>query len=216
MSLNLFRIGSYGVGTDPTTHQVRRWLFTETWATSSLPDDAWWSRNAHYFGGWYGYPYGTYGPPCFGQLLVQQLRPYPTRTIVAPNIFATGPMQGLGDLAPEAALRLQRVGAAGELGRVCIPIPVRTFYTDVPHCRHINVPLVQGYLNQGIFASASAYTFDGITCRRVIFSRSTETAVNVVSYRLLANPVRIWRRWRRYDATAHTPPDTLFIPNPHG
>src|SRR6478672_2409076 len=64
---------------------------------------------------------------------------HPQVKIIEPAMLASvtgGPALPTG--SPEAAVRLQRVGAAGGLGRLAIPIIDTSLFTDAPHLRQID------------------------------------------------------------------------------
>lgn len=127
----------------------------------------------------------------------------------------SGPLLNVN--APEASFRLQRVGADGAatfLGRITYPIRTDTFYTDLPHRRHLNLAVLEPLRLAAQNSWFKTLTLGGLTWVNSIIHRRTMTWTPLTSWRLLANPVRVWQRWRNYPEPGHVPAqDILYHPS---
>lgn len=129
---------------------------------------------------------------------------YPKRRLVeAPIFFHPGASEALNPAAPEAAFRLQRVGATVSgskgLGRICFPIRTDTYYTDLPHRRKIDVATLAPLIAANLELQPKVYVVAGRTYTNVVFSRWSMDYTPVDHFNLLENPVRIWEREKVYD-----------------
>lgn len=126
------------------------------------------------------------------------------------------PIGGTGQFsttAPEAAFRLQRVGASGGLGRITFPILNDTAFTDLPRRRHINVSDWQPLLDANFNTWPNTVTISGFVWTNCIWHWRTLTPEPVTTHRVLANPTRIWQRWEGYDWDAREPNDRFWAPD---
>lgn len=135
-------------------------------------------------------------------------RIYPRRKILWTVLTSPTAFAELNPNAPEAAFRLQRVGAAGSVGHIFAPIRSDRYYLDLPHRRKVNVELLAPLLAEGI--DRAPKTFSGYlrTYTNVLVHRHDMTTELVVAHRLLPNPCRVWKRWRELPR----PPTPHFIP----
>lgn len=118
--------------------------------------------------------------------------------------------------APEAALRLQRVGAKGDrtyCGRITVPVLDDTWFVDLPHRRRINLELVNSWLDAGIRTMWQSFTIRSRTYTHVVYSRRDSSWASVTAYILRPSTVRIWQRWRTYDPTNRPGNDATFAPD---
>lgn len=141
---------------------------------------------------------------------------WPSFSLSTPMSF--GPVgTPLNVAAPEAALRLQRVGADGSLGRIGFPILNDAWFTDRPHRRQVDLALVNSRFASGLYASPQSFTFAGGIIQNVIIHRAAKTYSLVDHFDLLPNPVRYWKRWAGYDFAGRHVDDNLWGPdNLHG
>jgi len=139
------------------------------------------------------------------QLFAQRL--FPQVKILASAV----PFPGLLDphldaTSPEAAVRLQRVGASGSIGRSAVPLLDARAWTDNPHRRHYDVAKLQADVDlNGIGIEPLSPVIRGRQMHHAIWHRKSFTWEQVTHYRVAQNPIRVWQRWRtfnhaRYDA----------------
>jgi len=132
--------------------------------------------------------------------------------------FNWSPMSGtiLNPDAPEAAFRLQRVGALASgssgVGRLCPPIHLDNWYTDVPQRRHVDLSVLAPKIAAGIETFPKVRTRSGRTYTNVVFNFRALTWTAVDHYNLITNPVRIWNRWRTYDYVHRHAKDNVYSP----
>lgn len=124
--------------------------------------------------------------------------------------------QGLNVNAPEACFRLQRVGAAGGLGRTLLPILSDDWYLDLPHRRRIDRNYLEPLLLAGLGTFPTSQTAGSRTYKQVIFHRKDFTWEQVTTYRLLDNPCRRWQRWRTYPPSPPRSDDATWVPDEVG
>lgn len=120
--------------------------------------------------------------------------------------------------APEAAFRLQRVGAGGgdPIGRVNLPILSDNFFLDPPHRRRVDAAALQTLMNSTRTLYPVSGTVAGATWTSCIFSRRTMTYTPCVAYRMMPSTTRIWQRWRHYPQVPHVPAaDRVWYPPRH-
>lgn len=181
-----------------------RAMVTQTWCLDPLP------TNPIAYASLYAYtwtrlleamqPHGTDDLHLW-QPFIQQI--WPTISSSSPVMFS--PVIGgatLNAAAPEAAVRLQRVGADGSLGRMAWPITDDSWFTDRPHRRHVDVSHINSRFQFGLFAAPQSYSFVGGTITNVIIHRAAKTYSPVDHFEVLDNPIRIWARWRRINYAA--------------
>lgn len=202
----LYRIGLYGLD-----HSGHRWVVSETWYSDTLLTVGTFGVAAASLTQWLQVPFGArtgYDSyfPC-GRYW-ERLWPASFGPVARTNWLTPGLGPSLNPNAPEAAYRLQRVGAggaAGPKGRICYPILSDAAYEDLPHRRQIKVAELQQALDEGWrdrpLNGGSSYGY----LRPVIFHRRTMTVTDVTNYVLEPNPVRCWQRWRPYPQLGHDP-----------
>lgn len=211
----LYRTGLYAVDSNH-----KRALFSETWlSTDPEAVDHNTFNTLRLCAVLMQTPFGTRPHLTYTNYLTFSERLYPVQLLA--DHFSATPIPGAPPLnanAPEAAFRLRRVGATGDrpYGRICYPILDDTYFTDLPHRRHIDVATLSGYLS----AAAEPLRFtrtspEGRVYKQVVFNRSDLTWVNVTHYDLQPNPVRIWQRWRNYDAVDRAARDSTYQPPEH-
>lgn len=144
-------------------------------------------------------------------------RIFPKRQVLSlinttPRPFVTP----LNAAAPEAAFRLQRVGAhvsgSRGIGRLCLPILTDTYYLDLPHRRHVDVATLAPFIAANIEVLPKSITYNGRTYTNCIFDRRDLSWTPLDHYNLLPNPVRIWQRWRTYDYVHRGTRDSTWSP----
>lgn len=186
-----------------------RWIASETWYCDSIMNDSTVSSALQFRCNQWRRPFGS-GPGSYF---------YDALGMTFQTIAGYGRLGGysiawsmsnppnLNPAAPEAAFRLQRVGADGaasKYGRICLPILDDTFYLDLPHRRQVNVDLLQPQLEAVTSLWLQVIPIEIGFMRNIIFDRKNKRGTDVTSYRLLANPVRLWQRWRHYPTPPHT------------
>lgn len=197
--------GMYGLDAER-----RRWMWGETWYFEPIPTPAFVQTVWAYDRAFVSAPFGRGGPwgdYDLGRTFGNKLWPSPTTT--QPVRFLAAPFgPRLNDAAPEAALRLQRVGGtppAQVLGRLCYPILNDAMFVDRPKRRTVNAAGLQVELDAA-WANRQLHWQNGnehAWC--VIYSRKTDVVTPVTSYRVMPNPVRLWQRFRPYPQKYHTP-----------
>jgi hypothetical protein len=130
----------------------------------------------------------------------------------ASPVTASPSAHHLNPNAPEACFRLQRVGADGSLGRILFPILTDDYYLDLPHRRQIDVATLQPLIDANLGGHGFSYSIGDMTLQNVIYHSRLGTYSNVVSYRLLPNPIRKWQRWRSYPPAAGVRDDHTWHP----
>jgi hypothetical protein len=93
---------------------------------------------------------------------------------------------------------LSASGSTG-VGRICFPILTDTYYTDLPHRRHVDVSTLAPLIAANLELRPKSFTLFGTVYTNVIFNRRLMTYTPLHNYQLLENPVRVWQRWREYD-----------------
>jgi hypothetical protein len=211
----LYRVGLYVVDS-----HSRRALFSETWLSEDpeIMDPAF-GITLQLIAVLMRTPFGNHASLMYTNYLPFYERIYPQQALFT-NFTAATPAGSppLNPNAPEAAFRLRRVGASGtsQIGRICYPILDDTFYTDLPHRRHVDVATLSTYLS----AAADPLRFTrvpsgGRVYKQVIFNRRQLTWTPVTHYELMSNPVRIWQRWRGYDIPDRVAQDVHYQPPEH-
>lgn len=124
------------------------------------------------------------------------------RTIEKPFTYAQPGPVCLNVQAPEAALRLQRVGvtASGStgVGHIRLPILNDSEFTDLPHRRHVDPSVLQPKVNANLETFAKVVTFGGRTYTNVVFNRRLFTWTPVDHFTVLPSVSRVWQRFRTY------------------
>lgn len=205
----------YRIGRMELTRYHMRAFWGETWVT--LQPDLNTATNALFLtviSNLYIQPFGNFvGSPAYStRTFVNQLYPF-VQQIIKPVDFTFGSSLPAPPIAREAGFRLQRVGGLTALGRYSPPIPNDSFYTDLPHRRHVNTSLLQSWID-GTRTNPAYFTqtWNGRTYTNVIFHRKTKTWTPVTAHRIMPNPVRYWERLKDYDPTAHESSDLDFCP----
>lgn len=133
-----------------------------------------------------------------------------TGTLQAPSAL-TGT---LNPAAPEAAFRLQRVGASGRFGRIAVPILEDKWFADLPHRRHVDMEFLAPLVMSDPFLYPMSFTtFLGRHFQNVLFNRRNHTWEPIVRYELHPNPIRIWNRWRPTPTPPHVEGSPLWAPS---
>lgn len=209
----IYRTGRAGIDKNR-----KRYLFSWTWVSTDPPHalDAIGTVLSN-LSDYLVFPFGFGAVPKYGatHFFGDQVWPYPLRISGSTVLPFFGTVQ-LNAAAPEACFRLQRVGAAGGLGRILFPIPDDAWYTDLPHRRHINTAPLQALLDVYLTPFIGPYSGSGRTYRSCIFHRRTQSYELVTDHRLLENPVRVWQRWRTYDYVGRHLNDAPFVPDEMG
>lgn len=207
----------YRVGLHWTDHERRRYFVTQTIA-STEPEV---SQNQTlqgllFFFEQMRYPFGGATDAVYGHCYPRYQRFWPTPgwTVGLNMTIAPNASHDLFSGAPEAAFRLQRVGAYGSrsIGRMSYPILASDWFTDPPHFRHVDVDRFNAELADGLNSHEQQYTYLGRTYVNVILTRRDMSIEPVVAFRVLENPVRLWRRSRPYYPAQHENPDVTYIP----
>lgn len=194
----------YRCGLMWTDVNYHRWFITETWDADSQETNSAIVREvtraiaenlATRFGVTADRRYGSVTGFAF------QLKPL-HRFVYENHTLIGGLAPVINTSAPEAAVRLQRVGAGSSddepIGRICYPILSDAWFLDSPQLRHVDVDTLQGWVNANDAANRYSRLRNGITYRNVIFSRRTNSVTPVTHHVVKPNPIRIWRRWRTY------------------
>lgn len=95
-----------------------------------------------------------------------------------------------------------------------MPILDDEMFTDRPRRRHVNVAALQAqvdWVNE--LRGLSVTTLSGKVYKQCVFHRQSASVTDVVSMRVLSNPIRIWQRWRTYDPTQHEGSDVRYCPD---
>lgn len=213
---SLFRFGIWGI--DPAGH---RWIVTEMWYADTNLTTTQVSNVSGSICGWLTHPFGVgtgYDIYTGSGWVIKKLWPgsFAGRGLLGSFTVPRGPTLNVN--APEAAYRLQRVGAsgaAGPPGRMAYPILTDSFYLDLPRRRHVDAAELQQALDDGWASRPLDYGLPYGHLRPVIYHRGLHAVTNVTSYRVLANPLRIWERWRTYPTAPHVPAaDDYWHPPP--
>lgn len=212
MAIPTFWLYRCGVGIFDS--HFRRALFSETWlstqpeVTTAATVTALTGAAVRLNSFWAGsFPRPTYT----GRGFIERLWPNPRWS----NLQIVGPgflHSTLNINAPEAAFRLQRVGDSDAVGRLTLPILLDTWFTDLPHRRHVDMANFLPRVREVNSSWQNELNLFGRTYTNVIFHRRSWTWTPVESYRLLENPVRIWERWRTYTQPPHNSSTASFIP----
>jgi hypothetical protein len=205
-------IGQSGIVGRPTDHH--RYMFSQTWlAEFTTWNPFTWTVLMQIVANQLLNPFGNASPNIydFTRTFIDLLHPAPPVFTSRLGVVQAGATP-LNPAAPEASFRLQRVGADGSLGRLAFPILVDDYYLDLPHRRQIDVGAVDAELNVGLRTHPLTFTTAGMTMTNIIWHRSLGTWTNVVSYRLLPNPIRKWQRSRTYPPSAGVRDDGTWHP----
>lgn len=141
-------------------------------------------------------------------------RIWPTKGLLGGTVISRqNAVTPLNIHAPEAAARLQRVGASGALGRTCYPIVDDSLFTDLPHRRRVNVPLLQKRLDDVIATWNQPEVLFGRRFYRCIWHKKSATWEPVVGWRVLPNTIRIWQRWKQFPLPKHVGNQQIYRPD---
>lgn len=164
---------------------------------------------------WRPFGDGVNSAPHFWREFVEML--HPQRITI--KGFVSTPLTtqpGLNPAAPEACVRLQRVGAAGTgsnlIGRLCIPVLDDTLFLDRPHRRHVDASFLQSKINANLGAQPSTLNFGFGDYSLCIFHRRTFTWNVLDHYRVLPSTVRIWQRAKVYPWAIRGGGDSNWVP----
>lgn len=164
------------------------------------------------------YPFGVgslFSPPPYDLSLC-----HPVVECIWPKVKCLRPLNPtntnhgpvLNTHAKEAAVRLQRVGADGSLGRIFLPILDDTWFTDPPHRRHIDASHWNSLLPSGLGGGPFTWTHTSRTYHLAIVHRKDLSWTQVTSYNVLPSVCRIWNRWRPYNNALYHAEDTKWVP----
>lgn len=192
----LYRAGKHFVD-----RNGRRCIFTETFATTDPEvSDVWTRSDLLMIAQQYDSSFSVSPWYTMGAVGAVAERLWPTRHCYEPlNLNRLPACRPLNPNAPEAALRLRRVGGSGTdvYGRVCFPIFDDSYFSDLPHRRHIS-PAVQLPLwpDHGFGDFPFQWTGHGRVYTNCIWHAEGVGWEPVVGRVLMPNPVRVWNRLR--------------------
>lgn len=215
----LYRVGiSHIEGVAPGRH----WCFGETIISFQAPtSEAETQAGVRVFTGWQQDPFGHYygGDSRFvfesTAWIAQELIPNPHYHYISWQTSVPG-LSYFNAHAPEACLRLQRVGVDGTIGRLMIPIVDDSVFTDRPHRRTVDGAYWSSLLVYGMDSIPQQWTYSGRTYYRVIWHRKTKTYSFVDHHRVLDSVARIWKRWKPYPYVRYHTGDARWFPYQEG
>ncbi len=215
--MGILRVSLYRIGLVAVDHNGHRFMISETWVSddADIPTPPTTTlfrpigqRLRRIFGVGNGLDYTT-----MGNAWSEELYPH-HRILEGPfgGPFVTTPVLNVN--APEAAVRLRRVGSTGSgttpVGRMLVPMQDDRWFTDIPHRRHVDAASLQTLVDANLNTQPLVQTIGGHTYTCCIWHRSTQTYTPVDHYEVSDKVSRVWKRWRTYDYAHRTLPDAAW------